>query len=398
MGLFDKDDRKMTNYEKLESRGPSQTLQNRDVYEEQQLTRSRLGRKQSPTSRIIFGVVLTILVAFVVWMFISFLDFVNSGGFLGGSFADPDQTMAKFDAGFTFGKFFITLVISLLFYGFMYVLLMRNKAVQDARNDTSDINQYENDQHIALPEELQKKFDWFPDVGATSDVQFSSMISHMMISNKGLNPVMVAKRATSDIVDEDGEIVLYKGEVLRDEDGNVEFEQKPMIDTEFAEALYTASGLPKNTKDFKCRVYYDTRHIPYNPGNRDRDKLQDKKNPINTVSDLINRDWQLPYYEPQRPGGAYLVDTAPVNTMVLAITRAGKGQTVIEPTLDMWTRERRPNNMVINDPKGELLVKFYVRGTVRGFQIVQFNLINAMKTDIYNRAPRFVMKSCNMVG
>lgn len=50
----------------------------------------------------------------------------------------------------------------------------------------------------------------------------------------------------------------------------------------------------------------------------------------------------------------------------------------------MWMRERRANNMVINDPKGELLVKNYVRGTVRGFQIVQFNLINAMKTDIYN--------------
>ncbi len=59
-------------------------------------------------------------------------------------------------------------------------------------------------------------------------------------------------------------------------------------------------------------------------------------------------------------------------------------QTVIEPTIDMWTREQRPNNMVINDPKGELLVKNYVRGAVRGFQIVQFNLINAMKTDIYN--------------
>lgn len=56
----------------------------------------------------------------------------------------------------------------------------------------------------------------------------------------------------------------------------------------------------------------------------------------------------------------------------------------ILPTLDMWTRELRPNNMVVNDPKGELLVKFYVRATVRGFQVVQFNLINAMKTDIYN--------------
>lgn len=81
----------------------------------------------------------------------------------------------------------------------------------------------------------------------------------------------------------------------------------------------------------------------------------------------------------------------------MAITRAGKGQTIIEPTLDMWTRERNANNMVINDPKGELIVKFYVRGTVRGFQIVQFNLINAMKTDIYNRAPCFTMKSCNIV-
>ena len=69
---------------------------------------------------------------------------------------------------------------------------------------------------------------------------------------------------------------------------------------------------------------------------------------------------------------------------MLAMTRAGKGQTVIEATIDMWSRERKKNNMVINDPKGELLVKNYVRLAVRGFHIVQFNLINAMKTDIYN--------------
>lgn len=61
-----------------------------------------------------------------------------------------------------------------------------------------------------------------------------------------------------------------------------------------------------------------------------------------------------------------------------------KGQGVIEPTIDMWTREKYNNNMVINDPKGELLVKFYVRATVRGFQVVQFNLINPLNTDIYN--------------
>ena len=96
---------------------------------------------------------------------------------------------------------------------------------------------------------------------------------------------------------------------------------------------------------------------------------------------MINGDWELPEYEPQRPAGAYLVDTEP---MVLAITRAGKGQTVIEPTIDMWLREKVSNNIVCNDPKGELLTKFYVRSTVRGFQVVQFNLINPLKTDIYN--------------
>ena len=59
-------------------------------------------------------------------------------------------------------------------------------------------------------------------------------------------------------------------------------------------------------------------------------------------------------------------------------------QTVIEPTIDMWTREKRKNNIIINDPKGELLVMFYVQATVRGYEIVQFNLINVMKTDVYN--------------
>lgn len=63
----------------------------------------------------------------------------------------------------------------------------------------------------------------------------------------------------------------------------------------------------------------------------------------------------------------------------------------------MWTREDRKSNVVVNDPKGELLVKFFTKATVRGYQVVQFNLINAMKTDIYNRAPRFAVKSCNNI-
>lgn len=61
-----------------------------------------------------------------------------------------------------------------------------------------------------------------------------------------------------------------------------------------------------------------------------------------------------------------------------------KGQSIIEPTLDMWTREKRLNNILVNDPKGELLRMFFVPATVRGYEVVQFNLIKTFKTDISN--------------
>lgn len=368
--------KRTSNWERLRNLRAGETNQYRDVYDDQQLERSYHGQnKQTMTARKVVAAALTIMVFFLSYFVIGF--FTALIAMLYGREGEVTYSLSYYIAHFSFTRLLVCLIISASFYGIMYVILKHNLDVQNSLDDTADINQYTNDQHIALPEEIQRKFDWFPDVGATSDVQFSSMISHCAISNKGLNPVQVSRRVTKDILDDDGDVLLYKGEILRDEDDNILYEEKPMIDIDFMNALYTASGLP----DIKgMRKFYNTTLIPYNPGNKDRDKLKGYE----TVADLINGDWQLPAYEPQRPGGAYLVDTAPVNTMVLAITRAGKGQTVIEPTLDMWTRERRPNNMVVNDPKGELLVKFYVRATVRGFQVVQFNLINAMKTDIYN--------------
>ena len=274
----------------------------------------------------------------------------------------------------SFWHVFWSFIAALIVFGIMYPLMRRNLDAQNALIKDEDINYYENDQHIALPEEIQRKYDWFPDVGAHSSVQVSSMISHMALLNKGVKEVPVARRYGADVLSEDGSIVYHKGEIIYGPDGEPEYDMMPMFDTKFSDELFKASGMPK-----LVRMSYDVRGIPYNPGGENREKLK-----YDTVLDLINEDWTFPAYEPQRPAGAYIVDTAPVNTMVLAITRAGKGQTVIEPTLDMWTREMRPNNIVVNDPKGELLVKFYARATYRGFQLVQFNLINAMKTDIYN--------------
>ena len=61
--------------------------------------------------------------------------------------------------------------------------------------------------------------------------------------------------------------------------------------------------------------------IPYNPDGSDRDKL----GKFDTVADLINKDWELPWYEPQRPGGAYLVDTAPCRNRAFRVNPMTQG-------------------------------------------------------------------------
>ena len=218
---------------------------------------------------------------------------------------DIDGTLPRFKLGPNMMKVLVSFVGALFVFGLMAMLLNRNLKAQNLMSDTSDINQYHNDQHIALPEEIQQNYDWFPDVGAHSAVQVSSMISHMALSNKGLKNVMLARRAKEDIKDENGDIEYYKGEILLDDKGDPITDNVSIIDNEFMEALFDASKAPKNKT---VRHYYDTTKIPYNPDGSNRDKL----GKYETVADLINSDWEFPIYEPQRPAGAYIVDTAPV--------------------------------------------------------------------------------------
>lgn len=446
---------KASSWEKISARTPGETLTNRDVYDNQQLDRSKFLTLRSSRPGIVVAVITGVLVTVVAWVLYSLIatavlsvgvsvgsDVSGSGSSkpsayyvqdtatgAGGSVVkcyrpltkdgNPDvkakcypsadavpvpvwYTAAKDDelsadrpaepekSATTVGeqladvsgfKLFITLGSGLMVALVIGTWFSRRVAAANLMNTTSDINQYQNDQHIALPEEIQQNYDWFPDAGAHSSVQVSSMLSHMMLRQKGLGTVEVAQRAKKDVIDEEGNLAYYAGEVMDDDEGSPLTQTLPIIDEGFGDELFEASGLPD---DKTLRQKYDTTRIPYNPDGKNRDKLGFGSDMYKTVAALIKEDWTFPAYEVQRPAGAYVVDTAPVNTMVLAITRAGKGQTYIEPVIDMWSREKKPSNMVINDPKGELLVKNYVPLVTRGFEPVQFNLINSMKTDIYN--------------
>ncbi|PUB32488.1 type IV secretory system conjugative DNA transfer VirD4/TraG family protein [Promicromonospora sp. AC04] len=431
---------KANSWDKISAREPGETLTNRDVHQGQQLDRGKLRTRRSRTPVVLASVVIGAIVAAAVWVLYSVIAVAltsvgtslgaaphatepgayymettttGQGGAVvtcyrpltedgepdplatcydhaadvplpdgssdvrGDTTAQGSTTVVKQLTSVSPFKLFVALASGLLVTLVLGTWSARGVGAANLMSTTSDINQYPNDQHIALPEEIQRSFDWFPDAGAHSDVQVSSVISHVMLKQKGLGTVDVTQRAPKDLVDENGDVTYYAGEAVEDDEGEPVTRSLPIIDEAFGNDLFEASGLPQ---DKALRKAYDTTAIPYNPDGKDRAKLGTYK----TVADLIKTDWSFPDYEVQRPAGAYLVDTAPVNTMVLAITRAGKGQTYIEPQIDMWSREKNPSNMVINDPKGELLVKFYVPLVMRGYEPVQFNLINPLATDIYN--------------
>ena len=383
-------------YQEAQRQKYSEDRRYRDVRGEQDLNRKEIGRVSGKGKFYALIVLLVIGVALLSWLFLSvasnfFSLFVYNIRELtpGDPGVHPAET-AWFGQGilsFFFGGLplglgvwwnsFIIFSITLVFGLIGGQRIMARWRTDNILEDVENYNTYINDDHIALIEEMQTELDYFPDAGVHSSVSPTSIISHMAISRKGLPSV--------DVLERDDE-----GFAETDDDGELVLSRQPIIDEDFGQELFTSSKVmtPKEAKQEgkdvvkfikRVRQPFDATQINYNKGAFDRDKLK-----YDYVSDLIEDDWEFPLYETTRPGGVYLVDTSPANTNVIAITRAGKGQTYIEPMLDAWTREKRQHNIIVNDPKGELTVQFYVPATVRGYEMVRFDLMNPVKTDIYN--------------
>lgn len=323
--------KKSSNWNLLKKKGYGNTAATRDVEGQQILERGEREQLSNPWPRRIaagfLAVILGLLGYALGFGFLFLRQFV--GVFTSGqSWMEftPETESIFASRGLVVFALFAALLSGLV----MYERFMANWKSENSMADTTDINPHMNDQHVMLTEEMQEKLDWFPDAGAHSGIQVSSMLSHVMLSNKGLKRVDMAERYKEDSVDDKG-VKHYKGEIIRNEDGDAVLKKQPLIDEDFGQELLTASGIPQSKETKDIRTPYDVRKIQYNPpieGDEKKEKPQridrDKMD-YDTVADLINADWEIPEYEVQRPAGAYLVDTAPVNTMVLAITRAGKG-------------------------------------------------------------------------
>lgn len=292
-----------------------------------------------------------------------------------------------------FGTLFFSIIVTVIFYSRME----KNYKLQNIESDTSELNKHEGDGRLLQPEELTVKFDIFPDTGAHSSVDMSAVLSHMIITNNGLKKVEVADR------NDDGKLqfvlkktgittVKNKKNYIRLEDGTILWnpydldpyddnvydelltKKMPIIDTELGQESLKAVSVKE-----KYRKPYDPRKLLYNP-----EKKYGKTTEY-TVAEKINNDWWIPDYEVQRPGGFYLVATGTLNSILVAMTRAGKSQTIIHATIDGWTRMDDQPNVLLNDPKGEFLVNFHYVARKRGMEVIVLNLLDRPRhTDIYN--------------
>lgn len=207
------------------------------------------------------------------------------------------------------GCMFATFVLT----GLAFYWLWRNWKVQNLLYDTSDLNQYHDNARLTQPEEMVKQYEAVPDSGAHSKkVNCSAVIGHMMIDNKGIKKVTIPKRYEHDTVDAGTNEFHAEKSLVRDSDGNPIMETVPMFDKKFANTLFDSAELPAlNTPTGKrIRHWYDATKLDYNS------KHAFDKEKYDTLADLINNDWYIPDYEVQRPGGVYIVDSSPSNTMV----------------------------------------------------------------------------------
>lgn len=271
---------------------------------------------------------------------------------------------------------FIMLVVEPILLGVFWYKFHAIWYNNNAPYSQDDLDEFDNDSYVRTMEHICREFDAAPDAGLGFDGHVSSIVGHAFIENTGI------KKIDMPVFDP-----TVPGQVKKDSNGNVVTEHVEMFDKEFGRELYKFSNVASvdqrwyNAKEYAFNEKNSAKEVAKG-GNKRKGAFGRKE--YDTLADYINGEFYPLDTDTQRPAGVYFYDSRPVNTILIAITRGGKGQTFIEPSFDLWTREKNKWNIFTTDPKGELLAKFYYPATVRGMEVVQFNLMHPHLTNVFN--------------
>lgn len=82
--------------------------------------------------------------------------------------------------------------------------------------------------------------------------------------------------------------------------------------------------------------------------------------------------------------GYYYIDQSTVNSMIVGVTRSGKGQKIILPLLSNLARGEKKPTVIIHDPKGELLRDSGSFFKANGYKIYNFNPSDSTSSSHWN--------------
>ncbi|HFO1542025.1 TPA: TraM recognition domain-containing protein [Staphylococcus aureus] len=254
---------------------------------------------------------------------------------------------------------YLAIIFSLLFGLYLFYVSRKFGKRESLKEDHTDINTYTGDRDVLSVEEMFQQYNIIPDAGAVSKtVKPTAIVGHAFIeTNDNFKKFKVYKR------DENNEIVKNKK-------GEIKYQKVDLFDRALQKDAYESIGIIDPSKQVKIDAF--------------NTKYRKKNGKWQTVGEFINEDWDLPPNELQRPAGVFFVETAPVNSTAIAITRGNKGQTFVNHTIDMFSREPELQNMFINDPKGELFSSFHKLLEQRGYEPVVLNLLDPSKTHQFN--------------
>lgn len=82
--------------------------------------------------------------------------------------------------------------------------------------------------------------------------------------------------------------------------------------------------------------------------------------------------------------GFYYLASDLQNTLVYGMTRSGKGQMIVNTSIELNSRAEKKMNMMVTDPKGELASGMYETLRKRNFDVYVLNLLDPMQSMAYN--------------
>lgn len=181
---------------------------------------------------------------------------------------------------------------------------------------SDDIEDYSNDAYIRTLDHIISEFDAAPDAGMGFQGHVSTIVGHMMVDNKGIHKVSMPIFDPS-----------VEGQVAKDENGTVKTEKLPMFDKSFGVELFNFSNVP-----YDYQKWYNATEYTFNQkASKKEQKIGQKRKgafgrkAYDTLADYINNEFYPIESDTQRPAGVYFYDSKAVNTILIAITRGGKG-------------------------------------------------------------------------